>query len=123
MRFSACLFVLALFPSLAGAKSPNILFIYTDDHSYRTVSCYEHAESWARTPNIDRLAARGVRFTHAYIGTWCMPSRVTLLTGLHQYGAKTMRMEGEYPGSEYDPEACPFWPAVFRKQGSFAPKA
>lgn len=52
-----------------AAKSPNILFIYTDDHSYRTVSCYEHAESWARTPNIDRLATRGVRFTHAYIGT------------------------------------------------------
>ena len=47
-----------------------------------------------------------MRFTHAYIGTWCMPSRVTMLTGLHQYGAKTMRMEGEYPGSEYDPEQC-----------------
>jgi arylsulfatase A-like enzyme len=108
-----CVFV----PALASAKSPNILFLYTDDHSYRTLSCYEHAESWARTPNIDRLAARGVRFTHAYIGTWCMPSRVTMLTGLHQYGAKTMRMEGEYPGSEYDPAACPFWPAVFRQQG------
>ncbi len=99
-----------------GAR-PNVLFIYTDDHSYRTVSCYEHAESWARTPNIDRLARRGIRFTHAYIGTWCMPSRVTMLTGLHAYGAKTMRMEGEYPGSEYDPQACPFWPAVLRQQG------
>ena len=40
-----------------------------------------------------------------------------MLTGLHQYGAKTMRMEGEYPGSEYDPRDCPFWPAVLRKQG------
>ena len=55
---------------------------------------------------MDRLAARGVRFTHAYIGTWCMPPRVTMFTGLHQYGAKTMRMEVEYPGSEYDPEQC-----------------
>jgi arylsulfatase A-like enzyme len=101
----------------AASSRPNILFIYTDDHSYRTVSCYEEAESWARTPNIDRLAARGVRFTHAYIGTWCMPSRVTMLTGLHPYGAQTMRMEGPYPGSEYDPSRCPFWPAVFRQQG------
>lgn len=96
---------------------PNVLFIYTDDHSYRTVSCYEYAESWARTPNIDGLARRGIRFTHAYIGTWCMPSRVAMLTGLHSYGAKTMRMEGEYPGSEYDAKACPFWPAVLRQQG------
>jgi len=101
----------------AAAHRPNILFIYTDDHSYRTLSCYEHAEPWARTPNIDRLAARGVRFTHAYIGTWCMPSRVTMLTGLHQYGAQTMRMEGEYPGSEYDPQQCPFWPAELRRHG------
>lgn len=101
----------------AAEKKPNILFIYTDDHSYRTLSCYEHAESWAKTPNMDRLAARGVRFTHAYIGSWCMPSRVTMLTGRHQYGAKTMRMEGEYPGSEYDPVQCPFWPAVFRQNG------
>lgn len=96
---------------------PNILFIYTDDHSYRTLSCYEGAESWARTPNMDRLAARGVRFTHAYIGTWCMPSRTTMLTGRHQYGVETMRMKPPYPGATYDPEKCRFWPAVFRQQG------
>lgn len=107
----------AMAPSVATAAQPNILFIYTDDHSYRTLSCYERAESWAKTPNIDRLAARGVRFTHAYIGTWCMPSRVTMLTGLHQYGAQTMRMEGEYPGSEYDPAHCKFWPAELRRHG------
>lgn len=120
MKFPALLvvcFAAVFSESIEAAQKPNILFIYTDDHSYRTLSCYEHAEPWARTPNMDRLAARGVRFTHAYIGTWCMPSRVTMLTGLHQYGAKTMRMEGEYPGSEYDPEQCPFWPAVFRTHG------
>ena len=119
MRISALLIVTLLggVGEARAATKPNILFIYTDDHSYRTLSCYEHAEPWARTPNIDRLAARGVRFTHAYIGTWCMPSRVTMLTGFHQYGARTMRMEGPYPGSEYDPAQCRFWPAVFRKQG------
>jgi arylsulfatase A-like enzyme len=63
------------------------------------------------------LASEGVRFEAAYIGTWCMPSRATLLTGHHQFGVESMRMEGQYPGSEYDPEKCPFWPAVFRKNG------
>lgn len=98
-------------------KRPNILFIYTDDHSHRTVSCYPEAYPWVNTPHIDALAKRGVRFTHAYIGTWCMPSRATLLTGHHSYGVESMRMEGEYPGSEYDPAKCPFWPSVFRQNG------
>ena len=70
-----------------------------------------------KTPNIDRLAKQGVRFTHAYIGTWCMPSRATMLTGRHQYGVRSMRMEGRYPGSVYDPGECPFWPSVFRREG------
>ena len=100
-----------------AAQRPNILFIYTDDHSYRTISCYPESDDWVRTPNIDQLAKRGVRFTHAYIGTWCMPSRAALLTGHHPYGVESMRMEGEYPGSTYDPAQCPFWPSVFRQQG------
>jgi arylsulfatase A-like enzyme len=66
---------------------------------------------------MDRLAARGVRFTHAYVGTWCMPSRATMLTGRHQYGVQTMRMVPPYPGSTYDPEQCRFWPAIFRQEG------
>lgn len=99
------------------ADRPNILFIYTDDQSHRTVSCYREAYPWARTPHIDRLAARGVRFRHAYIGTWCMPSRASLLTGRHPHGVESMRMEGKYPGSTYTPEKCPFWPKEFRKHG------
>ena len=99
------------------AKRPNILFIYTDDHSYRTVGCYPQAYPWVRTPTIDRLAKEGVRFEYAYIGTWCMPSRATLLTGHHQFAVESMRMEGEYPGSAYDPAKCPFWPRVFREHG------
>jgi hypothetical protein len=43
-------------------QKPNILFIYADDHSPKTVSCYEGAYPMARTPNIDSLAASGVRF-------------------------------------------------------------
>lgn len=101
----------------SAAERPNILFIYTDDQSHRSVSCYPEAYDWVHTPNIDALAKMGVRFTHAYVGTWCMPSRATMLTGHHQYGVESMRMQGQYPGSVYDPKQCPFWPSVFRKNG------
>ncbi|MFV1965642.1 MAG: sulfatase-like hydrolase/transferase [Pirellulaceae bacterium] len=112
-----CLFSSACEAALSRGGRPNILFIYTDDHSHRTVSCYPEAYDWVRTPNIDQLAARGVRFTHAYIGTWCMPSRATLLTGHHQFGVQSMKMVGKYPGSTYDPKQCPFWPKIFREHG------
>ncbi len=81
------------------------------------MGCYPEAYDWVRTPHIDSLAASGVRFTHSYIGTWCMPSRATMLTGHLQFGVESMRMEGQYPASTYDPEQCPFWPRVFREQG------
>ncbi len=116
MRFP--ILILLLLPLLSFAKErPNILLIYTDDHSYRAVSCYKESYPWIKTPNMDALAENGVRFAHATIGTWCMPSRATVLTGKHQTGVKTMRMEGHYPGSEYDPNECRFWPSVFRQKG------
>ncbi|MEM7011705.1 MAG: sulfatase-like hydrolase/transferase, partial [Verrucomicrobiota bacterium] len=62
-------------------------------------------------------AKKGVRFHHATIGTWCMPSRATILTGLLQHGVESMRMEGTYPASVYDPDKCKFWPSVFRENG------
>ena len=106
---------------MAAAKDrPNILFIFTDDQSTRTVSAYPDAYHWTDTPNIDRLAGEGVLFKNAYIGSWCMPSRATFLTGLHQHAIESMRMEGEYPGCEYDPELCQFWPKSFREQGYYS---
>lgn len=101
----------------AASGRPNILFIFSDDQSYKTVSCHPEALPGAKTPSIDALAKSGVRFSHAYMGAWCMPSRATLLTGRHPHGVESMRMEGKYPASEYDPQECPFWPAVFRSQG------
>ena len=109
--------LLLLAESGFSESKPNILFIYTDDQSSRTVSCYPEAYDWVNTPNIDALADDGVRFSHAYIGAWCMPSRATLLTGHHQHGIESMRMEGTYPGSAYDADKCPFWPSEFRAQG------
>ncbi len=100
----ACSLIAPFALRAAEPSRPNILFIYTDDHSHRTVGCYPEAYPWVKTPNIDRLAKRGVRFASAYIGTWCMPSRATMLTGHHPYGVKSMKMVGKYPGSTYDPK-------------------
>jgi arylsulfatase A-like enzyme len=103
-------------PAAAPAR-PNILLVYADDQSTRTVGCYPEAWPWVKTPHIDALAKSGVRFRGAYLGAWCMPSRASLLTGRHPHGIRSMRMEGPYPGSSYDPAQCPFWPALFRKNG------
>lgn len=102
-----------------GSRQPNILYIFTDDQSHRTVGCYPEAHNWVRTPNIDRLAEEGARFTDCYTGTWCMASRATALTGRLQHGIESMRMVGKYPGNTYDPQQCPFWPSVFRKHGYY----
>ncbi|NNE94211.1 MAG: sulfatase-like hydrolase/transferase [Verrucomicrobiales bacterium] len=114
--------ILAILCSTVFAQAtdrPNILFIFTDDQTHRSVSCYPEAHPWVNTPNIDALAEKGVRFANAYIGSWCMAARATLLTGHLSYGVNSMKMseEKDYPASEYDPEQCPFWPSVFRKNG------
>jgi len=56
-------------------KRPNVLFIFADDQSYKTVGCYPESWPWVKTPNVDALAKSGVRFHGAYLGGWCMPSR------------------------------------------------
>ena len=63
-----------------GRKPPNILLIVSDDQGYNDLGCYGSSE--VKTPNLDRLAADGVRLTNFYV-TWpaCTPSRGSLLTG------------------------------------------
>jgi arylsulfatase A-like enzyme len=114
-----CAIAAAASPALAAdpPKRPNVLVVYADDQSYKTVGCYRGAWPWVRTPNIDALAKSGVRFRGAYLGAWCMPSRAAFLTGRQPHGIQSMRMEGPYPGSTYDPKQCPFWPATFRANG------
>ncbi len=123
-RFVAGLFVLSLLALLvrvaesAKPQRPNILFVYTDDQSWRTLSCYrdEGARPWVKTPNIDRLAVEGVRFTHAYGAAWCTPSRACVLTGLLPHGIRGANITAIIDGS-YNPEVCRFWPAELRKAG------
>uniref|UniRef100_A0A8C0NRB2 Arylsulfatase A n=4 Tax=Canis lupus TaxID=9612 RepID=A0A8C0NRB2_CANLF len=76
---------------LAAAGPPNIVLIFADDLGYGDLGCYGHPSS--ATPNLDQLAAGGLRFTDFYVPTsLCTPSRAALLTG-----RLPVRM-GLYPG-------------------------
>jgi arylsulfatase A-like enzyme len=68
----------------APAKRPNIVVIMADDMGYSDLGCYGSEIS---TPNLDRMAARGIRFTHFTNSARCCPTRAALLTGLYQHQA------------------------------------
>ncbi len=74
-------------PSSEPQKRPNIVYIMSDDHAVQAISAYGHPLSQvAPTPNIDRIAAEGVRFDRAYCGNSVSgPSRATILTGKHSH--------------------------------------
>lgn len=87
---------LAVSPMLAHKASPkpNILFILCDDMGYGDLACY--GQPYILTPNIDRLAAEGMRFTQAYAGSpVSAPSRATIMTGQHT-GHTHVRGNREY---------------------------
>lgn len=69
---------------MAAASPPNILFILMDDLGYTSLSSY--GNKLVTTPQLDQLAAEGVRFTDAYVTPQCTPTRATLMTG--QYTAR-----------------------------------
>ena len=70
-----------------AGKRLNIVYIMCDDHSFQTISAYGHPLSkLAPTPNIDRLAAQGIRFDRAYVeNSLSTPSRACLMTGLYSH--------------------------------------
>ena len=64
------------------SRTPNIIFILADDLGYGDLGCY--GQKVIKTPNIDRLASEGTRFTQCYAGsTVCAPSRAALMIGFH----------------------------------------
>lgn len=121
-RFIGLICVL-LVSSAVGAdlqdRRPNILYIFTDDQSVRTVSCYPDAYPWVKTPNIDALAKAGVRFEKAYMAPYCVPSRITQLTGNLPHAARGDFNGKELTGSDLQQEIQehPFWPQRLRESG------
>ncbi len=86
LKASAAPFALALGNTLAGAAGPppNIVFIMADDLGYADLSCYGRRDF--STPNIDRIAAGGTKFTQAYANSSvCSATRAALITGRYQY--------------------------------------
>ena len=68
--------------SAQKTSKPNIIFIFADDLGYGDIGCY--GQQKIETPNIDKLAQKGMRFTQFYSGsTVCAPARSSFLTGLH----------------------------------------
>lgn len=87
------------------AAPPNVVLILTDNHSAWTLGCYGNRD--IRTPHIDALAARGVRFTRAFASNAvCSPTRATFLTGLipSQHGVHSY-LGGEKPSAQLGPDA------------------
>src|SRR2546423_924700 len=87
--------------SPATAAKPNIILILADDLGYGDLGCY--GQQKIKTPNLDKLAKAGMRFTQFYAGTAvCAPSRASLMTGLHTghtaiRGNQGVKPEGQFP--------------------------
>ena len=90
--FAVCAFSLAR--SASAVDRPNVVIILTDDQGTLDAKCFGSSD--LHTPNIDRLAKRGTRFTQAYSHTVCCPARAALLTGRHpQRGAVNSWMQSD----------------------------
>ena len=104
LRFLLAAFVLGLIgiqTNAHAASQPNIVYILLDDAGYGDLSCY--GQKKFKTPNIDRLAAEGMKFTDHYAGsTVCAPTRCVLMTGKHTghcfvRGNREVQPEGQAP--------------------------
>ena len=94
----------------SSENRPNILFLMTDQQRWDAMSC---AGDWVQTPNLDRIAAGGVRFTHCVTTTpICVPARVTLATGRYPHN------NGVWINFPYAmPEDADNWMRELRKLG------
>lgn len=95
-------------PTLAAP--PNILFIFSDDHSCQAISAY--GSELTTTPNIDRLAHDGVRFARCYVtNAICGPSRACVLTGKYSHANGFYRNSDRFDGSQ------PTFPKLLQQAG------
>lgn len=110
-----CLSFLAF--NLSAQQKPNVIFILADDMGYGDLGCY--GQKLIETPNLDKLAANGIRFTQFYAGTSvCAPSRASLMTGLHTghtpiRGNYEIKPEGQLPL----PDSAYIMPEMFKAAG------
>ncbi len=84
------------FADKTSVKRPNIVFIMADDVGREVLGCYGGTSY--KTPNLDKLAETGIRFTHCYSSPVCAPSRVKIMTG--RYGFRNYKSWGHIPPDE-----------------------
>jgi arylsulfatase A len=96
----------------AASRKPNIIFILADDLGIGDLSCY--GSDKFRSPNIDRLAAGGTRYNHAYTAPLCGPSRSLIMTG--RYAFRTGATNQDATG-EMTPKAETFMPTYLKQAG------
>ena len=103
LSFKPNMLWLAIIPMMMGCPGnqekkseahPNIVLIFIDDFGWPAISCYgnEHVS----TPNIDRIANEGMKFTDAYVTPQCTPSRASLMTGQHTARLRMWHVTGRY---------------------------
>ena len=101
MKRRLCLALIGLIsaPLLHAAEpapKPNILFLLSDDHSYPYLGCYGNPD--VQTPNLDRLAAEGLRFERMFVSCpQCVPSRAALMTGRSPVAVRMVRFTSPLP--------------------------
>src|SRR5579883_193797 len=100
----------------ADSKPPNIVFILADDLGYADLSCYGRRDY--STPNIDKLASQGLRFTQAYANSSvCSATRTALITGRYQYRVPVGLEEPLTDRHVGLPPDHPTLPSILRKAG------
>lgn len=104
--------------SVAAERKPNFIYIFTDDQRWDAMGVVQREQGdrarfpWLKTPNLDRLAAEGLRFRNAFVvNSLCAPSRATLVTG--QYG----HVNGVVNNHTPHPEGNLSLPALLRTAG------
>lgn len=111
-RTLVCWWLVWLSASSSAADRPNILFIFSDDHSSKAVSAYDR--SLIETPNIDRIARQGIRFDNCFAtNSLCSPSRAVVLTGKHSH---LNSKKGNNKGEVFDGGQVTF-PKLLQKAG------
>jgi len=106
-------FLTLLAAGLSAAERPNVLWITSEDNGPH-MGCY--GDTFATTPHLDKLAARGMRYSHAWsVAPVCAPARTTIITGIYPSSSGALHMRSEVKL----PEAMRLFPQFLRDAGYY----
>jgi arylsulfatase A-like enzyme len=112
MKIFTTLVTVITLAATANAKSPNIIFLMSDDQTTYSMGCYGNKD--VQTPNLDQLSADGITFDNHYVTTAiCMASRATVMTGMHEFKTGTNFSHGDMMLETWQQS----YPVLLRKNG------